>query len=140
MAAGEVGSRRLDLRRRRLIIGDRNPRGRRPNEVEGEVTREVGTDVEADRAADGGGRTAGDLCLECKDPRLGSGTVDTNRRCDCSVSDSDEELVSSCCVAPLDCDAFMCVRETPMGGTAHSTKCEGRVSILVGRGPASNTT
>jgi len=136
-----VGSMRPDLRRRRPIIGDRNPRGGRPNEVEGEVTREVGTEVEADRA-DGGGGTAGDRCDSDEDPRLEIGLgAGTSRRCDCSGSDSDEELDSSCRAAPLDCDAMRGGGgETPMGETVHSIKCEGRVSILVGLGPASDTT
>jgi len=135
---------RLGLRRRRPIIGDRKPCGGRPNEVEGEVTREVGTEIEADRAVWGGGAT-GDRWMEWEDPRLEAdlGAGGTNRRCGCSGSDSDdsdEESGSSRRIVPLEDDAFRGGGTMPMGGTLHSIKCEGRVSILVGRGPASNTT
>ena len=137
-APGEVGSIRLDLRRRRPIIGGRNPRGGRPNEVEGEVPSD---DVEADRE-DGGRGTTGDRCAGREDPRLeiGLGAVGTDCRCGCSGSDSDEESVSSCGTVPLDCDATRGEAGMPIRGMVHSIKCEGRVSILVGRGLASNTT
>ena len=109
--------------------------------MEGEVTSEVGTEVEADRA-DGGGGTTGDRCAECENPRLeiGLGAAGTDRRCGCSGSDSEEESVSSCRTVPLDCDAIRGGEGTPIGGMTHSIKCEGRVSNLVGRGPASGTT
>jgi hypothetical protein len=139
---------RLGLRRRRPIIGDRKPCGGRPRpyEVEGDdVTREIGADkVDWDWDWDWGGAT-GDRCVEWEDPRLEAdlGAASTDRRCGRSGSDSDdsdEESGSSCRIVPLDCDAFRGERTTPMGGTPHSIMCEGRVSILVGRGLASNTT
>lgn len=135
---------RLGLRRRRPIIGDRKPCGGRANEVEGEVTREVGTEVEAGRAAGGGGAT-GDRWVEWEDPRLEAdlGAAGTNRRWGCSGSDSDdseEESGSLRRIVPLEDDAFRGGGAMPMGGILHSIKCEGRVSIFVGRGPASNTT
>ena len=129
-AADDVGSIRLDLRRRRPIIGDRNPRGGRPNEVEGEVPSKVGADVKADRE-DGRGGTTGDRCAG-RELEIGLGAVGMNRCRGCSGSDSDEESVSSCGTVPLDCDVTR-------RGMVHSIKCEGRVSILVGRGLASNT-
>lgn len=132
---------RLGLRRRRPITGDRKPCGGRPNEVEGDITREIGTEIEADRA-DWGGGAAGDRCMEWEDPRLEAdlGAAGTDRGCGCSGSDSDDSDEESGSPCRTGCDAFRDRGTTPMGETLHSIKCEGRVSILVGRGPASNTT
>lgn len=106
----------------------------------GEVTREGGTEVEAN----GGGGTTGDRCVECEDPRLeidlGAAGTGTDSRCGCSGSESDEESVSSCCTVPLDREAIRGGEGRPIGGTVHSIKCEGRVSNIMGRGPASGTT
>ena len=112
--------------------------------MEGEATLGFGTEIEADRVDWGGGAT-GDRCVEWEEPRLEAdlGAAGTNRRCGISGSDSDdsdEESGSLCGIVPLEEDAFRGGGAMPMGGTLHSIRCEGRVSIFVGRGPASNTT
>ena len=82
--------------------------------------------------------------MEWEEPILEAdlGAAGTNRRCGSSGSDSDddsdEESGSLCGIVPL--EEFPGGGAMPMGGTLHSIRCEGRVSIFVGRGPASNTT